>query len=74
MFSTTSVRSNTRGSIDRGYDGDAEVFLVYCPATDQIYAVPVDEAPAAAAVCGLSPPATGKPDGIRWARDYELPA
>ena len=74
MFNTTSVRSNTRGSIERDYDGDAEVFLVYCPATDQIYAVPVDEVPAGRGCLRVNPARNGQADGIRWARDYELPA
>jgi PD-(D/E)XK endonuclease len=73
VFNTTSVRSNTRGSIERSYEGDAEIFLVYCGATDQIYAVPVDEVPAGRGCLRVNPARNGQADGIRWARDYELP-
>lgn len=42
VFDTTSVRSNRRGWFMRGYEGEAEIFLVYCADTDRIYAVPVE--------------------------------
>jgi PD-(D/E)XK endonuclease len=74
IFSTKSTRSNTRGSFTRGYDGDAEVFLVYCPETGRIYAVPVDDAPAGYGYLRVDPTRNGQSEGIRWARDYELPA
>jgi hypothetical protein len=73
-FSTTSVRSNTRQTFFRGYSGEVELFLVYCPETDGIYAVPVDEAPAGHAYLRVKPARNGQEERIRWARDYELPA
>jgi hypothetical protein len=74
VFNTTSVRSNRRGWFTRSYDGDAEVFLVHCPDTSGIYAVPVKEAPAGSGLLRVTPTRNGQVEGIRWARDYELPA
>lgn len=73
LFNTHSVRSNTQGWLARGYEGEAELFLVYCPDIERIYAVPVNEAPASLGCLRLEPPQNGQHEGIRWARDYELP-
>ena len=43
-FKTRSVRSNTKGSLARGYRGEIDLFLVYCPDMETTYAVPVEEA------------------------------
>jgi hypothetical protein len=74
LFNTNSVRVNTQGWFTRGYFGEAEIFLIYCPETERIYAVPVDEAPASSGSLRVKPTRNGQEDGIRWARDYELPA
>jgi hypothetical protein len=74
LFNTESVRINTRGWLARSYLGEVEIFLIYCPETDRIYAVPVDEAPASSGSLRVAPTRNGQEDGIRWARDYELPA
>jgi PD-(D/E)XK endonuclease len=72
-FNTRSVRTNTTGWFTRDYHGDADVFLVYCPETERIYAVPVDEAPASHGYLRVEPTRNGQEEGIRWASDYELP-
>lgn len=72
-FPARSTRSNSRGTFFRGYAGEIEMFLVHCPETEQIYAVPVDEVPATHGWLRLSPTANRQQHGIRWARDYELP-
>jgi PD-(D/E)XK endonuclease len=64
IFSTKSTRSNSRSSFTLSYDGDAEDFLVYCPDTGRIYAVPVDDAPAGYGYSGLIRPATAKLKGF----------
>jgi hypothetical protein len=74
MYSTRSVRVNTRKTFFRDYVGEVELFLVYCPETDRIYAVPVDDAPAGHGYLRVDPPRNGQERRIRWARDYELPA
>jgi PD-(D/E)XK endonuclease len=73
-FSTRSIRSNTRETFFRDYAGEVELFLVYCPETNGIYAVPVDEAPSGYGYLRVEPTRNGQAEGIRWARDYELPA
>jgi PD-(D/E)XK endonuclease len=73
-FSTGSTRSNTRRTFTRDYTGEVEHFLVYCPETNGIYAVPTDEAPSGYGRLRIEPTRNAQADGIRWARDYELPA
>ena len=72
-FPTRSTRSNSRGTYFRGYSEDVEIFLVHCPETEQIYAVPVDEVPATDGWLRVDPTRNGQREGIRWAHDYELP-
>jgi len=72
-FPARSVRTNTHGIFVRGYRGEAELFLVYCRENQQIYAVPVDEVPASDGWLRVEPTRNGQEEGIRWARDYELP-
>jgi PD-(D/E)XK endonuclease len=72
-FSARSVRSNTRGTYSRGYIGDADIFLVHCPETDRIYAVPVENAPANYMHLRMDPTVNGQARGVHWATDYELP-
>ena len=73
VFPTRSVRTNTRQILTRGYVGDADLFLIYCPQTGGIYAVPVEEAPAEEMSIRVRPTINGQIRGVRWARDYELP-
>lgn len=72
-YSTVSVRSNTTEVITRGYQDEIEMFLVYCPATDQIYAVPIEEAPRSKGYLRIEATKNGQERHVRWARDYELP-
>jgi hypothetical protein len=73
-FRTVSTRVNTLRAFTRDYHGDADLFLVYCPETDQVYALDVDEAAASQAVLRVDPTANNQVRGIRWAAEYELPA
>jgi hypothetical protein len=74
LFATRSTQSNTRGVRSRGYQGEADIFLVFCPETDRLYAVPVDEAPKGLMLLRIEEPSNNQMRGIRWAQDYELPA
>lgn len=75
MFGTRSVRTNTRQTFFRDYTTkEVELFLVHCPETGAIYAVPVADAPAGHGYLRVDPTKNGQEAGIRWARDYELPA
>jgi hypothetical protein len=73
VFATRSIRANMNQVLMRNYDGEVEIFLVHCRETNGIYAVPVDEAPEGYARLRVRPTRNGQADGIRWARDYELP-
>jgi PD-(D/E)XK endonuclease len=72
-FPTQSVRANTAHVITRGYAGEADIFLVFCPETKRIYSVPVDEAPRRCMYLRVDRPANGQAQGVNWAKEYELP-
>jgi len=72
-FNASSTQGgNARdGAIRRGYKDEADVFLVYCPGTDKVYWILVEEAGTAPNL-RVDPPKNNQTTGIRWARDYEL--
>jgi hypothetical protein len=75
VFSARSCRSNRNRTYVRSYTDEADVFMVHCPETDRIYAVPVGESGVLkAASLRVTAPANGQTKGIRWAADHELPA
>lgn len=73
-FKTASTRANTLRAFTRAYDGEADLFLVYCPDTERVYAVSVDEAASSEGKLRVAPTANGQAKRIRWASDHELPA
>ena len=73
-FSTASVRVNTRRAFVRSYRGEIDLFLVYCPDTDRVYALDIEEASSGQGVLRVDPTANGQAKRIRWAADHELPA
>ena len=73
-FTSESVRCNSTTAVRRSYDGDADIFLVHCPDTDGIYAVPVAGAPKRCVTLRVDPTANAQAKGVRWASDYLLPA
>ena len=73
-FKAASSRANTLRAFTRPYHGEADVFLVYCPETERVYAVTVDEAASSEGKLRVAPTANGQAKGIRWAADHELPA
>lgn len=72
-FAARSTRVNSRGAYSRGYAGEVEIFLVHCPETDRIYAVPVNEVSHTEGWLRVDPTENGQAKRVRWARDYELP-
>jgi hypothetical protein len=74
LFNTQSIRSNMTGTVRRSYRGEIDLFAVYCPETDRIYAVPVADATDTLGTLRVDPPGNGQAKGVRWAADYELPA
>ena len=73
-FNAQSIRSNSRTVQRRSYKGEADVFAVYCPDPDRVYALSVEEATRTLGTLRVDSPANGQRKGIRWAADYELPA
>ena len=72
-FKTRSVRTNTKGSVFRGYEGQIDLFLVFCPETEKVYAVPIEEALDSGLFLRVTPTRNNQAQGIRWASEYELP-
>ena len=54
------------------YKGQADAFGVYCPDTDRVYLVPVDEVGSNCATLRVDPPKNNQSKRVRWAQDYEL--
>jgi hypothetical protein len=74
-FNAQSVRVNTRRAYFRGYQGQIDLFLVYCPDTGKVYAIPIEEAgDQTEVVLRVDRPANNQQRRVRWAHEYELPA
>jgi hypothetical protein len=74
-FNTVSTRINTVRTFITPYDADQiDLFLIYCPDTDRVYAVDVGEATSSHGGLRIDPTANGQAKRIRWAADHELPA
>ena len=74
LFHAVSIRSNTTKALVRGYRGEADLFLVYCADTEQVYAVDVEEVGVCEVKLRVAPTANNQERGVRWAADYLLPA
>jgi len=74
QFSSQSVQSNTRGTRTRSYDGEVDLFIVYCTDNGRTYVIPADEVPASGMYLRVDPPRNRQDKRVRWAKDYELPA
>jgi PD-(D/E)XK endonuclease len=73
-FPTASTRVNTVRAFTRAYAGEIDLFLIYCPETDRVYALDIEEASSGQGVLRVDPTANGQAKRIRWAADHELPA
>jgi PD-(D/E)XK endonuclease len=75
IFATASTRANTLRAYTKPYDSDQiDLFLIYCPETERVYALDVGEAASGHAALRVDPTANGQAKRIRWAADHELPA
>ena len=61
--------SNTK-NVRRDYRGEADLIGVYSPDLDQVFLVPVHEAPARGGHLRLTPTRNGQTRGVRWAKDF----
>jgi hypothetical protein len=73
IFAVRSVSSNRRHTYLRTYEDEVDLFLVYCPETDGIYAIPIEEATSSVRALRVAPTANGQAKWIRWATEYQLP-
>jgi len=69
-FKTSSVNGFTGKRTT--YEGGADVFLVYCPETDTVYRVPVNDVGTSMASLRVDPAKGGSKTGSRQAKDYAL--
>lgn len=74
QFRALSTQSNMKRTRTRGYAGEVDLFVVYCPDTQKVYVVPADEVPATSMYLRVDPPRNRQGKRVRWAKDYELPA
>lgn len=74
LFNARSVQVNTQRAYTRTYEGQIDLFAVYCPENDRVYAVPAEEATTTVGCLRIDPTANNQAKGVRWAADYELPA
>jgi hypothetical protein len=74
QFSAVSTQSNTCETRVRGYGGEVDLFVVYCPENQSVYAIPAEEVPFTGMYLRVEPPRNGQSKRVRWAREYELPA
>jgi hypothetical protein len=71
-FNARSVHRTAPGRYkNHGYQGDADLFGVYCPATDKVYLVPVGACVNEMAL-RIEPARNGQQSGVRLAADYEV--
>lgn len=54
------------------YRGEADLFGIYCPETDGVYLVPVEEIGTRAGSLRVEPARNNQSARIRWAKDYEI--
>lgn len=63
---------NGRRTGTRGYKGEADLFGVYCPETDKVYLIPVDEVGISQLHLRIETPRNHQVEGILWAKSFEL--
>jgi hypothetical protein len=54
------------------YEGQADLFGVYCPANDRVYLVPVEECGTREAALRIEPTRNNQSKRVRWANEYEV--
>jgi len=72
-FKTCSSHEH-RGKGTRNYYGQADLFGVYCPETDAVYFIPVEEVGTTRALLRVEPPKNNQKSKTRYADRYKLPA
>ena len=71
VFPTCSSQVH-RGRGRMTYQGQCDLFAVYCPELDATYLVPVADTGARSCTLRVKPPRNNQATGVRWAADYAL--
>jgi PD-(D/E)XK endonuclease len=74
VFRTASVHkvAGSHSYIEKNYEGQADLFMVYCPELDKIYSIPVKSAPNSKVYLRIDRAKSNRQSGVRWAKDFEL--
>jgi hypothetical protein len=73
-FRTSSVMTTKTRNVVRGYAGEVDAFIVFCPQTEAVYFVPVSDAPSTEMLLRVDGCRNGQRERVNWACDYRLPA
>lgn len=73
-FRAVSTQSNMNRTQTRGYTGQVDLFIVYCPETEKTYVIPAEDVPGSRMYLRVAPTRNRQAKRVRWAKEYELPA
>jgi hypothetical protein len=71
IFNCYSSHAHRNGPSTRRYTGQVEYFGVYCPETDDIYLIPVDDVPIKGCL-RVEPTRNNQRKKVRWASEFRL--
>ncbi len=72
-FNASSVHKKSNGQVvRRPYEGEADLFGVYCPALEKVYLIPVSAVPRNIAYLRVTSARSGRQIGVRPAAPFEL--
>lgn len=72
LFAKASVRCSRTAVHVRSYVGEIDLFLVYLPVRESVYAIPMADVEAGLRHLRVDPPMNNQRKGIHWADDYLL--
>lgn len=70
QFPTASVQRDT--GVRTSYEGQVDLFGVYCPDNDKVYLVPVKDLPKNLGILRIDTPKNNQSKGVKWANEYEV--
>ena len=66
----TSVSNRNQQEQKHYSKEEIDEFMIYCPTTNEVYRMPVEEAPNSEVSIRLEPAGNGQKKGINWREDY----
>jgi hypothetical protein len=73
-FRAQSTQCNMKRTQIRGYAGQVDLFIVFCPTNNGVYVIPAEEVTGTGMYLRVEPTRNRQSKHVRWANDYELPA